>query len=140
MVQSSNDASSVKYSGLGFRSQPESDAWVETNQPSDDYELIMDFNCVIEHVYTTQIVGQKILSNLEKVYKMKLNTNNQAVTLTSFETRIPKFFCGESKSMAVMKEGESYFKMIGTLHMMDSATIRMETANKNKVTYIKMKI
>jgi len=112
MVRSSNDASSVKYSGLGFRSQPESDAWVETNQPSDDYGLIMDFNCVMEHVYT-QIVGQKILSNLEKVYKMKLNnTNKQAVTLTSFETRIPKFFCGESKSMAVVKEGESYFKMI----------------------------
>jgi len=113
MVRSPNDSSAIKYSGLGFRSQKESDAWVEINQPSDDYGLIMDYNCVMEHVWT-QIVGQKILTNLEKVYKMKLRTNNQAVTLTSFETRIPKFFCGESKSMGVVREGESYFKLIKT--------------------------
>jgi len=113
MVRSSNDSTAIRYGGLGFRSQKESDAWVETTQPSDDYGLIMDFNCVMEHVWT-QIVGQKILTNLEKVYKMKLRTNNQAVTLTSFETRIPKFFCGESRSMGVVREGESYFKLIKT--------------------------
>ena len=113
IVRSSNDSSVIKYSNLGFRSQKECDAWIEINQPSDDYGLIIDFNGLMEHVWT-QIVGQKILTNLEKVYKMKLSSNNQAVTLTSFETRIPKFFCGESRAMGVVKEGDSYFKMIKT--------------------------
>ena len=113
IVRSSNDSSVIKYANLGFRSQKECDAWIETNQPSDDYGLIIDFNGLMEHVWT-QIVGQKILTNLEKVYKMKLSSNNQAVTLTSFETRIPKFFCGESRAMGVVKECDSYFKMIKT--------------------------
>jgi len=111
MMKAMNDDSSVKYSNLGFNSQKDSDAWIEANLPSDDYGLMMDFNLVFEHVYT-QLAGQKILTNLEKIYKMKLSNNNQAVALTSFETRIPKVFCGESRSVVMVRDGESYFKSI----------------------------
>jgi len=104
--QAIKDSMSIQYSGLGFCSERKSNAWVEIHQPSADYGLIMDFTCVMEHVWT-QIVGQKMLANLEKVYKMKLHTNNQAVTITSFETRIPNFFGGESRSIGVVKEWES---------------------------------
>ena len=133
IVRSANDSSAIKYTGLGFRSQKESDAWVEINQPSDDYGLVMDFNCVMEHVWT-QIVGQKILSNLEKVYKMKLRSNNQAVTLTSYETRIPKFFVGESRSLGVVKEGESYFKMIKSWEDWNTPNDGFRDQLKNELT------
>jgi len=111
MMKAMNDDSSVKYSNLGFNSQKDSDAWIEANLPSDDYGLMMDFNLVFEHVYT-QLAGQKILTKLESIYKMKLSNNNQAVALTSFETRIPKVFCGESRSVVMVRDGESYFKSI----------------------------
>jgi len=111
LMKSMNDESSVKYSNLGFNSQKDSDAWIEANLPSDDYGLLMDFNLVFEHVYT-QLAGQKILTKLESIYKMKLSNNNQAVALTSFETRIPKVFCGESRSVVMVRDGESYFKSI----------------------------
>jgi len=104
IVRSSNDSSVIKYSNLGFRSQKECDAWIEINQPSDDYGLLIDFNGLMEHVWT-QIVGQKILTNLEKVYKMKLSSNNQAVTLTSFETRIQNSFV-ESQELWVWSRKE----------------------------------
>ena len=111
MLKSINDESSVKYGGLGFTSQRDSDAWIEANFPSDEYGLLMDFNLVLEHVYT-QMAGQKILTNLGQIHKMKLSNNNQAVALTSFETRIPKVFCGESRSVGVVRDGDSYFKSI----------------------------
>jgi len=111
MLKSMNDESAVKYGNLGFTSQRDSDAWIEANLPSDEYGLLMDFNLVLEHVYT-QIAGQKILTNLGQIHKMKLSNNNQAVDLTSFETRIPKVFCGESRSVGIVRDGDSYFKSI----------------------------
>jgi len=111
MVRSMNDESAVKYANLGFSSQKDSDAWIEANLPSDNYGLLMDFNLVFEHLHT-QIAGQKILVNLREIYKMKLSDNNQAVALTSFETRIPKVFNGESRSVGIVREGESYFRNI----------------------------
>jgi len=112
-IKSINDESAIRYSNLGFKSQRESDAWFESNLPNDDYGLLMDFNMVCEHVFI-QLAGQKILTNLNQVHKMKLSNNNQAVALTSFETRIPKLFCGEGKGVGIVREGESYFKTIKT--------------------------
>jgi len=111
-VKSTTDQSVIKYAGLGLRSSKESDSWIEINQPNDDFGLLlMDFNTVLEHAYT-QIVGQKILTNLTSITKMKLNNTNQSVALTSFEKRIPKFFGGEGKTLGVVKDEESYFKTI----------------------------
>ena len=113
-VRSMNDEMAVKYANLGFQSQKDSDAWIETNLPNDDYGLLMDFNIVLEHVYS-QLAGTKILPNFESIVKMKLSNNNQAVALTSFETRIPKVFCGDNnKGVGIVREGESYFKRIKT--------------------------
>ena len=110
-VKSTTDQSAIKYAGLGLRSSKESDSWIEINQPNDDFGLLMDFNTVLEHAYT-QIVGQKILTNLTSITKMKLTNTNQSVALTSSETRIPKFFGGEGKTLGVVKDEESYFKTI----------------------------
>jgi len=60
----------------------------------------------MEHVFV-QINGQKLLANLEKIYKMDLRSNNQALALSSFETRLPRFFTQDSKLH--VKKDESYF-------------------------------
>jgi len=110
-LRSATDEATIQYGGLGFRTKADCNAWIEIHQPKDNYGLLMDFNTVMEHVYC-QIVGQKLLSNLERIYKMKMTSNNQAVAMTSFETRLPKFFMGDSRVMTVVKSGDSYFKAI----------------------------
>ena len=110
-IRSTTDETTIQYAGLGFRNQSECDVWISVHQPQLEYGLLMDFNTVMEHVYS-QVVGQKILANLEKIYKMKLSSNNQAVSMMSFESRLPKFFMGEGRSISVVKMGDSYFKAI----------------------------
>jgi len=63
----------------------------------------------MEHVFV-QISGQKLLANLEKIYKMDLRSNNQALAISSFETRLPRFFTQDSKMH--VKKDESYFQGI----------------------------
>jgi len=60
----------------------------------------------MEHVFV-QINGQKLLANLEKIYKMDLRSNNQALAISSFETRLPRFFSQDLKLH--VKKDESYF-------------------------------
>jgi len=132
-IKSINDEAAIKYSNLGFKSQRESDAWFETNLPNDDYGLLMDFNMVCEHVFI-QLAGQKILTNLNQVHKMKLSNNNQAVALTSFETRIPKVFCGEGKGVGIVREGESYFKTIKTWEDWDTPNDGFRDQIKRELT------
>jgi len=110
-LRSATDEATIQYGGLGFRTKADCNAWIEIHQPKENYGLLMDFNTVMEHVYC-QMVGQKLLSNLERIYKMKMTSNNQAVAMTSFETRLPKFFMGDSRVMTVVKAGDSYFKAI----------------------------
>jgi len=45
-LKSTTDHSAIKYAGLGFRSNKESDAWIEINQPNYDFGLLMDYNTV----------------------------------------------------------------------------------------------
>ena len=60
----------------------------------------------MEHIYV-QISGQKLMSNLEKNYKMSLNSLNQALAISSFEARLPRFFSSDIKTH--IKKDESYF-------------------------------
>jgi len=82
---------------------------MEINHPGENFGLLVDFHLVMEHVQV-QITGQKLMSNLEKIYKMSLDSNNQALAISSFETRIPRFFSNESKHY--VKKDESYFSSI----------------------------
>ena len=112
-IRSATDETTIQYGGLGFRSQSDCSAWIETHQPHEQYGLIMDFNIVMEHVFG-QFAGQKILPKLGSIFKMKLVSNNHAVAMTSFETRLPKFFMGESRAVGVVRSGDSYFRSIKT--------------------------
>jgi len=108
-LRANYDAEAIKFGQLGFRSSKESDAWVITHHPGEDFGLLVDFHLVMEHVYV-QMTGQKLISNLEKIYKMALRNNNQALAISSFETRLPRFFSTETRSF--VRKDESYFPAI----------------------------
>jgi len=105
-LRSTQDKTVVKFGQLGFRSQHDCTAWLQQHHPEDEFGLLVDFHLVMEHVFV-QINGQKLLANLEKIYKMDLRSNNQALAISSFETRLPRFFTQDSKIH--VKKDESYF-------------------------------
>jgi len=108
-LRSSKDSTVIKFGQLGFRSQHDCTAWLHQHHPDDEFGLLVDFHLVMEHVFV-QISGQKLLANLEKIYKMDLRSNNQALAISSFETRLPRFFTQDSKMH--VKKDESYFQGI----------------------------
>jgi len=110
-LRSNSDATSIKFGQLGFRGNKDCDSWMEAHHPGGDFGLLVDFHLVMEHVHV-QMTGQKLMSNLEKIYKMSLDSNNQALAISSFESRLPRFFTHESKSH--IRKDESYFPAIKT--------------------------
>jgi len=109
--RSSKDDSVIKFGQLGIRNPREMNSWMETNHPGENFGMLVDFHLVMEHIQV-QITGQKLISNLEKIYKMSLDSNNQALAISSFETRVPRFFSSESKNY--VRKDESYFSSIKT--------------------------
>jgi len=105
-LRSSKDSTVIKFGQLGFRSQQDCTAWLQLHHPGNEFGLLVDFHLVMEHVFV-QINGQKLLANLEKIYKMDLRSNNQALAISSFEGRLPRFFSQDSK--VHVKKDESYF-------------------------------
>jgi len=105
-LRASKDSSAIKFGRLGFRTQSDCSSWLETHHPSGEFGLLVDFHLVMEHVFV-QINGQKLLANLEKIYKMDLRSNNQALAISSFETRLPRFFSQDLK--VHVRKDESYF-------------------------------
>jgi len=108
-LRANYDAEAIKFGQLGFRSAKECDSWVVTHHPGEDFGLLVDFHLVMEHVHV-QMTGQKLISNLEKIYKMALRNNNQALAISSFEARLPRFFSTETRSF--VRKDESYFPAI----------------------------
>jgi len=90
-LRSSKDSTVIKFGQLGLRSQQDCTAWLQLHHPGNEFGLLVDFHLVMEHIYV-QINGQKLLANLEKIYKMDLRSNNQALVTSSFEGRLPRFF------------------------------------------------
>jgi len=108
-LRANYDAEAIKFGQLGFRSSRECDAWVTTHHPGEEFGLLVDFHLVMEHVHI-QMTGQKLISNLEKIYKMALRNNNQALAISSFEARLPRFFATDTRSF--VRKDESYFPAI----------------------------
>jgi hypothetical protein len=109
-ITAESDEEAIKFAGLGFRSSRESNAWLATNLPEYNCGLIVDVNIVMEHVHS--IIGcQPIIGNLEKFYKLKIETLSDGLAMTSFETQIPRFFC-KPMAYSVVKNDASYFDEI----------------------------
>ena len=85
----------INYQNLGFRNPEEANAWIEENCPQGKYGLIVDFHIMMEHV-EQKIKGVDALARLEKVHKIKLPSNSEAVAIASFQIMIPRFFASKA--------------------------------------------
>ena len=80
----------IRFGSLGFKSFDESCSWLETIAPGGSFGFVVDFHIVMEHIHQ-QISGHDSLKNLERIYKLKLHTISEAVSMTSFEIITPRF-------------------------------------------------
>ena len=71
---------------------------------------MVDFHTLMEHVHHS-ITGVDALKQLQTVYKLKLNTISEALSVTSFEVRIPRFLANTGAHMVIDNEA-SYFSHI----------------------------
>ena len=102
----------IKFHNLGFPSKFESDAWFEIHSPEGTFGLIVDFHTLMEHLYHA-ITGVDAMKQLQNVYKLKMKTISEALSVTSFEVPMPRFLTS-SGSHVVIDNQESYFTHIKT--------------------------
>ena len=105
-----SEGAAVGFHDLGFRSKTEAHAWLVLNAPVDQFGFMVDFHTVMEHIQQ-QITGIDSLSSLGKVYKLKLRTLSEAVSMTSFEIISPRFL-SDSGTHNVISAEASYFTRI----------------------------
>jgi hypothetical protein len=86
--------------------------------PAHPCGLIVDVHMVMEHIQAT-ISGQDSLGRLEKLYKLKIRTLADGLAMTSFETKVPRYF-SLSSVHKVVKQDASYFETIGTYDEWDA--------------------
>jgi hypothetical protein len=106
------DELSIRFANLGFRGQPEANAWLAMNIPSHNFGWIVDPHILMEHVHYA-ISAEDTLKRLESIYKLKLHTIAQGLAVSSFEHKVPKFFT-QTSSYRVIKDDSSYSDAIPT--------------------------
>jgi hypothetical protein len=105
-----SDERAIRFSGLGFQSMKESNAWLEMELRRHQSGLVVDVHMVFEHVYHS-INGIDTIGMLEKLYKIKVLCIADGVAMTSFDAKTPKFF-SKIKGHHVLKLDASYFDAI----------------------------
>ena len=93
-------------------SKQESDAWLEHHAPDGNFGLVVDFHTLMEHIHHS-ITGVDSLKQLQNVYKLKLKTLSEALSVASFEMSMPRFLTSSGAHM-VIDNHQSYFSQIKT--------------------------
>ena len=106
----SSEGESIKFHNMGFHSKRDSDAWLELHVPGGSFGFIIDFHTLMEHIHHS-ITGVDALKQLHNVYKLKLSTLSEALSVTSFEVSVPRFLSG-SGAHTVVGNDSSYFSHI----------------------------
>ena len=136
----------VNYQHLGFRNPEEANAWIEEHCPQGKYGLIVDFHIMMEHV-EQKIKGVDALARLEKVHKIKLPSNSEAVAIASFQIMLPRYFCKQGDHQ-VIDATESYFTNIKSFAEWNNASSgfkfklkrQMERFRKHQLATIRAKL
>jgi len=124
---SKTDEQAIQFGGLGFKSFAESASWFETNATSDMFGLIVDFHGVMEHVY----FGLTRVNSADKLLKAKkneLSNIGQQISISSFETEMPKFMQEALNSVVneVIGNDNSYFSGIKSFHNWNLSHVGMK--------------
>jgi hypothetical protein len=107
-----SDERAIMFSGLGFLSMGDSNAWLEMEQRRHQSGLVVDVHMVFEHIFHA-INGIDTLGIMEKLYKIKVLTIADSLAMTSFDAKTPKYF-SKQKGHYVLKMDASYFDAITT--------------------------
>jgi hypothetical protein len=100
------------FSGLGFLSIQDSNAWLEMEQRRHQSGLTIDVHMVLEHIFHA-INGIDTLGIMNKLYKIKVLTIADSLAMTSFDAKTPKYFA-KLKGYHVLKMDALYFDAITT--------------------------
>lgn len=136
---------SINYHNLGFCTPEEADSWIE-QCPHGKYGLVIDFHIMMEHV-EQKIKGVDVLARLEKVHKIQLPSNLEAVAIASFQIMIPRFF-SKPGDYQVIESTDSYFTNIKSYAEWNNASSgfkfklkkQMERFKKHQLATIRSKL
>jgi hypothetical protein len=104
------DDVSIKFAGLGFIKPPDAHSWLEKELPRHPAGLIVDAHMVFERVFYN-MDNTDTLARLQQCYKIKVTTIADGVAITSFDSKIPKFF-SRSHGHRVVKTDGSFLDAI----------------------------
>jgi hypothetical protein len=131
-LETKTEENAVKFASLGFKSQSDSAAYLVGEDPE-----VMAF-CLFVDIYTLyELVSQRItgqsgfLSSLESIKKLALRSPGEAITLVSFGSASPAFFCksgGEPPSIL-----QSAFSKIATYDKWSDTYLDQITTALNSV-------
>jgi hypothetical protein len=111
------DDVSIKFSGLGFIKPPDANSWLEKELPHHPSGLIVDAHMVFERVFYN-MDNTDTLARLQQCYKIKVTTIADGVAITSFDSKIPKFF-SRSHGHKVVKTDGSFLDAIASYQEWD---------------------
>ena len=104
------DGVAVKFCSLGFKHRNDSDLWLMDNSEGATFGLVVDVHSIFEHLYALIYGKGSALSNLRNLARVKLQTDIEGISVSSFEQQIPKLFC--KSAFKVVKNDASYFDNI----------------------------
>ena len=104
------DGVDVKFCSLGFKHRKDSDLWLMDNSEGANVGLVVDVHSIPEHLYALIDGKDSALSNLHNLARVKLQTDIEGITVSSFEQQIHKLFY--KSAFKVVKNDASYFDNI----------------------------
>ena len=102
----------IKFHSLDFMSKSDADAWLEHHVPNANFGLVVDFHTLMEHIHHS-ITGVDALKQLQNVYKLKMKTLSEALSVASFEVPVPRYLTSSGMHVVIDNQ-ESYFSHIKT--------------------------
>ena len=112
LIADSSDAA-ISFAGLGFRSQVEVQAWVAAELRTHSFGLFPDVYTLLDWIYAAADAEDTLLTRLEKLYKLKIESGAEARAMNAFEHKIPRIF-HKGKGSLIVRGGESHLTNIPT--------------------------
>jgi hypothetical protein len=105
-----SDNEAVKLFSLGFRDYKECETWVGVHLEGCPYGMIVDAHLVLEHIYEQVSDTEGGVKMHQGLRKADLDDLTQSLMITSFDSRIPKYFASSgSAAPSIRKANASYF-------------------------------
>ena len=112
LIADSTDTA-IGFAGLGFRSQVEVQAWVSAELKTHSFGLFPDVYTLLDWIYAASDAEDTLLTRLEKLHKLKIESGAEARAMNAFEHKIPKIL-HKGKGSLIVRGGESHLTNIPT--------------------------